>query len=130
MACVKEKRTCCNRSGTPGRVLFQLEELYPSPLAEIEQPELGHDDGGLEERVALHPPEPADRANSGCGVALDLVAGESFPAVLDGQGILLHPHGDLRPRESLLGVEPEALQDEVADAVEGASVAGREERPG
>jgi hypothetical protein len=48
-------------AGTPGpprRVLVQLEELHPphfaEDLSEIEKPRLGHDDGGLVERVALH----------------------------------------------------------------------------
>jgi hypothetical protein len=41
--------------GAPGRELVQFEDFHPTlfaeDLAEIEQPELGHDDGGLEKRM-------------------------------------------------------------------------------
>ena len=80
--------------------------------------------------MTLYLLQPADGANTGRGVALDLVAGEHLSAVLDGQAVLLDPHGDLLSGEPFFGVEPEALKDEVAEAIEGASVAGREECPG
>src|SRR3954469_23257288 len=109
-------------------LLVQLEELYPAlfakDLAEIEQPELGQNHGGLQKRVALHPPEPADHPDTGCRIALDLVAREGLPAVLHGQDVFGHPHGDLPTGEPLLSVEPEALEGEVAQVVEGARVAG------
>ncbi len=118
----------------PRRVLVQFEELHSALFAEgfteIEEPELGHDDGALKEGMALHSPQPADGARTDRGVTLDLVAGESLATVLNGQAVLLNPNGDLSPGESFLGVEPEALENKIAEVVEGARVAGREERPG
>src|SRR5687767_149190 len=78
--------------------------------------------------MALDPTQPSDGADAGRWFALDLVAGERLSVVLDGQLVLGHPHGDLHPGEALLGVEPVALEDQVAQAIDGARVAGQEER--
>ena len=104
--------------------------LFPETFAEVEQPELRQNYGGLEKRMALHRPQATDGANTGWGIALDLVAGERLSTVLDGQAVFLNLHGDLLSGKPLFGVEPEALEGEVAEVVEGASVASREERPG
>ena len=80
--------------------------------------------------MGLHRAQTADGAYATCWVALDLVTAERLSTVLDSQCILGHPHGDLCSGEPLFGVEPEALEDEVAEAIEGARVAGRKERPG
>lgn len=82
---------------------------------------LGPDATGVVGRgkMAAYRPQPADRVNDGCGVALDLVAGERLSAVLHVQRILLHPHGDLCSGESLFSVKLEALEGEIAEVVEG-----------
>src|SRR5215207_6208859 len=80
--------------------------------------------------MTFYLPQPADGANADRGGALDLVAGERLPAVLHGQAVLTNPHGNLLSGKPFFGVEPETLKGEVTEAVEGARVAGREERPG
>ena len=80
--------------------------------------------------MAFYSTQTADGANTGRGITLDLVAGERLSTILDGQRILGHPHHYLCSGKSLFGVKPEALEDEVAQAIEGTCIAGREERPG
>src|SRR5215212_7053147 len=79
--------------------------------------------------MTFYLPQPADGANAEGGGALDLVAGERLPAVLDGQAVLTNPHGNLLPGKPFFGAEPETLKGEVTEAVEDARVADREERP-
>ena len=79
--------------------------------------------------MTFYLPQPADGANAEGGGALDLVAGERLPAVLDGQAVLTNPHGNLLSGKPFFGVEPETLKGEVTEAVEDARVADQEERP-